>query len=63
MNRHNENLVRNYYQLTELIAKTKLSKVNNVTTDYLPPILVDKLREDGYRFDTHEDKIVIFWEP
>lgn len=55
------NIVLNYSRLKEVIQAAEANGHNTVTTDFLPPIILDKLKDDGYFFDMIDNKIVIGW--
>ena len=55
------NIVLNYNRMMDVISKAKADNHNHITTNDLPPIILDKLFMDGYRLDVVDDKIVIFW--
>lgn len=55
------NIVLNYSRLREVIEKASSEGHQTVTTDFLPPIILDKLTAEGFRFDVVDDKIVVAW--
>ena len=55
------NIVLNYSRLKEVIQKASNDGHQTVTTDFLPPIILDKLTSEGFRFDVVDDKIVVAW--
>jgi hypothetical protein len=44
-----------------VIQKASNDGHKTVTTDFLPPIILDKLTSEGFRFDVVDDKIVVAW--